>query len=497
MKQRSLVLVTVDCLRADHVGFLGYSRPVTPFLNSLAEKSVVFSNAIVAGTPTYFSFPGIMASRYPLSLGRDVLGIAPGEPTMATALQEAGYTTAAFLAGNPYLTSRFGYDQGFDTFNDFLGAGAGDGPEPSDHDAETEKRLSKLNVFIQASSRRNILTSSAYDELYFWYCQWRSRRETASMDSLRRYPPADVLVDQGCSWLSNLGQAPFFLWLHLMDPHHPYYPPEDALSSLSSSPPTARRARFLNSLWNRADVGAKRLQRYREEILFLYDAGVYWVDKQISRLVHALQQCQRWDETVFVVTADHGEEFLEHGARYHSTSNLPEQLIHVPLLLRTPELAGTYRLPEPFSLIHLAPTLLDGVGVPVPGSFQGKSCWEQISAGNLPGEPAITECVEACNNPFQMDNRFRSRLLAVRDQRYKLVINFRENVDCLYDLNHDPGEHSPLPPGVMTRERTRLLQIAQAHLQESSHKQNADLRLRARVRELLQSESLSNRSAQP
>src|SRR5579864_1177945 len=122
MKKRSLILVTVDCLRADHVGFLGYSRPVTPFLDSLAGSSFVFSNAIAAGAPTYFSFPAIIASRYPLALGRDVLGIAPGEPTIATALRDVGYSTAAFLAGNPYLNARFGYQQGFDTFRDFLDA---------------------------------------------------------------------------------------------------------------------------------------------------------------------------------------------------------------------------------------------------------------------------------------------------------------------------------------------------------------------------------------
>jgi glucan phosphoethanolaminetransferase (alkaline phosphatase superfamily) len=69
---RAVVLITVDCLRADHVGFLGYERPTTPFLDSLAGESVVFTNAIVAGAPTYYSFPGIMASRFPLGLCRDV-----------------------------------------------------------------------------------------------------------------------------------------------------------------------------------------------------------------------------------------------------------------------------------------------------------------------------------------------------------------------------------------------------------------------------------------
>src|SRR5205807_8394772 len=107
-------------LRAEHVGFAGYPRPVTPFLDSIAPESSVFSEAIVAGAPTYFSFPAIMASRYPLGLGREVLGIAPDEPTIATALQDSGYQTAAFLAGNPYLSPRFGYDQGFDKFHDFL-----------------------------------------------------------------------------------------------------------------------------------------------------------------------------------------------------------------------------------------------------------------------------------------------------------------------------------------------------------------------------------------
>ena len=122
MPARSLVLITVDCLRADHVGFLGYQPPNTPFLESLAGESLVFSNAIVAGAPTYYSFPAIMASRHPLALGRDIIGVAPEESTLASVLKNAGYATAAFLAGNPYLSSRFGYASGFDTFHDNMGA---------------------------------------------------------------------------------------------------------------------------------------------------------------------------------------------------------------------------------------------------------------------------------------------------------------------------------------------------------------------------------------
>ncbi len=483
-KQKSIVLVTVDCLRADHVGFMGYPRRVTPFLDTLAKDCVVFSDAIVAGVPTYYSFPGILASRYPLGLGRDVMGIAPNEPTIASALQDAGCATAAFLAGNPYLTPRFGYEQGFDKFEDSLDAALPGGsavPKPFDN-----KGLSSVNRCIAALSRRTSATSAAYNEVYFWYGYWLSTRQSRSLDELRRFPAANVMVDQASAWLSGLGDQRFFLWIHLMDPHNPYYPPQEALSALGDSSMTARRARLINALWSRDDIGAQRLERYREQVFSLYDAGVYWADKQISRLVEILQQLGRWDETVLAVTGDHGEEFMEHGACYHAPMSLPESLIHVPLLLRSPEIPGGRISQSPFSLIHLAPTLLEAAGVAVPDSFKGRSYWTQISAGTLPSEPAIAELVAMEGNPLQRDDRMRPRVLAIRDSRYKLVIGFKESTDSLYDLQNDPGEKSPLPIGTLIRERVQLLQVARTHLVKSRQDRNAEFALGARLREIKQ-----------
>jgi arylsulfatase A-like enzyme len=495
MRRRSLILVTVDCLRADHVGFQGYTRPVTPFLDSLAENSIVVSNAVVAGAPTYFSFPAIMASRYPLSLGREALGIAPNEPTIATALQGAGYATAAFLAGNPYLSPRFGYDKGFDEFHDFLDSSLSGVSRMLD--PQQNSALSKLNRRLEARTRRSRLTAPVYDELYFRYCQWRSARENLSLDQLRRYPAADVLINQACSWLNRLHDQPFFLWIHLMDPHHPYYPPFDALSSLGLSHISARRARFLNSFWNRGDIGLARLQKYRSQILSLYDAGVFWVDKQISRLAGALRQLDRWDEAVFVVTADHGEEFLEHGERYHSPTHLPDQLIRVPLLVRSSEVGGMAISNGSFSLIHLAPTLLGALRIDVPKTFQGTDFWEQFRAGTLSNEPAVSECVDGCNNPLEVNDRIRPRIIAVRDLDYKLVIRFGEQEDCLYDLKNDPAECSPVPPGVLTGERVRLLRVAGKHLERTTRNRNPELALRSRLRDLQYSIDLRLRKLQP
>jgi hypothetical protein len=133
---------------------------------------------------------------------------------------------------------------------------------------------------------------------------------------------------------------------------------------------------------------------------------------------------------------------------------------------------------------------LDAVGVAVPDSFQGRSHWKEISAGNLLSEPAIVECV-ASNNPFQTSDRMRPRLMAVRDATYKLVISFNRNfdgiTDSFYDLKNDPGEHSPLPEGVSREERARLLQVARAHLQSTQRNRNVELRLLAHLRAIQQS----------
>jgi len=483
MTKRSLILITIDCLRADRVGYEGYSRPVTPFLDSLSRESAIFSNAIVAGAPTYFSLPGILASRHPLGLGREILGVAPGEATVATALQEAGYTTAAFVAGNPYLSSHYGYDQGFSSLRDFL-----DTPLPGESNviAQPKAGLSNLNRRLDALSHRSRLAGALYDEVYFRYCQWRSQRESLSMDQLRRYPAANILVDEACSWLRSTARPPFFLWLHFMDPHHPYYPPDEALVSLGIRGMSSRRARFLNSFWNRGDVGRERLRRYRAEVMSLYDAGVHWVDAQISRLVDCLKQLHCWDNTVLAVTADHGEEFLEHGRRYHSPTNLPEELIHVPLIIRATDLRPA-SLRGPFSLVHLAPTLLEAVSVDVPARFQGRSHWKEMLGGEINAEPAVAECAEGSDHHLRVEDRLRPRLLAVRDNRYKLVIRFSDRTVRLCDLETDPEEHSPMPESVQTDQWVKLLKVARDHLRKSTADRNIDLVLKARVREIRKS----------
>ena len=387
------------------------------------------------------------------------------------------------VLANPYISARFGYEHGFDTFRDFLENEPAPLAEEKVNAANGNGWASRLNRRLQNIRPALGPLGVVYDELYFEYCQ-RVTPVADSLDALRRFPAADVIVDHACTWLASVGDAPFFLWLHLMDPHSPYYPKEAALTLMGQDPVTPYRARYLNSNWNRSDLGPRRFARHRDEVVALYDAGIRWVDVQMARLIETLRGSNRWDDCIFAFTADHGEEFLDHGGRYHPPSRLMEELIHLPLLLRVPGSAKKDVAKSPFSMLHLAPTLLDAAQVPAPTSFEGRSQWEQLRQGASSDGVAISECVAGCTNPFRPENRMGPRVLSVRESRYKLVLHFDPPSENLFDLDADPSERAPLAPAAQKPVRRRLLEIARAHLRRSVEQRDLRTRVQARLREL-------------
>jgi arylsulfatase A-like enzyme len=482
--KRSLVLVTVDCLRADHCGCYGYSRPTTPFLDSLAPESFVVPAAIVGGAPTYYSLPVILASRMPLALGRDVVGLAPGETTLATVLRESGYATGAFSAANPYISPRFGYEQGFEVFRDFLDLEA----SPAQRTASPEtgagaSARGKLNRSLQALSTALGLRK-LYNELYFQYCM-KIAPAAGNVEALRRFPSADILIDQAQEWLTSVGQRPFFLWLHLMDPHSPYYPRNEAFRELTGRTIEPGRARYVNEYWNRMDLTLAGSRGKRDEVVQLYDAGIRWADNQIARLVRGLKETHRWDGCVLALTADHGEEFLDHGGRYHAPARLNEGIIRVPLLIRVPGDRSAKVPRSPMSHLHLAPTLLEAMGMQAPSSFRGRSLWTNLQHGTDWDDPAIIECGYGCTNPFRVKSRSVPRLLGVRDARFKLVMRMEPGAtEEVYDLEADPAETQPRGDGLGFETRKRLLLAAFEHMKKTVSDRDSVLRLGARLRDL-------------
>ncbi|MGE5138465.1 MAG: sulfatase [Rudaea sp.] len=466
MSIMNLVLVTIDCLRADHAGFMGYSRPTTPCLDSIADSSIILEQAEAAGSPTYYSFPAILASRYPLALGRNVLGLSRGDVSLSTVLRQAGYSTAAFTAGNFYVSRSQGYSYGFDTWEDWCPSSMtnrvdGSGPEQRAPSTNRAKNAARELVYRVPSGRR------AYEELGFWYGYWRTaRRQAGRWDEQRKYPSAGQVTERVLTWLRAQTTLPFFLWIHYMDPHSPRYPSADSLASLDAARMDPRRQFLLNSIWLRTDVSTGYLRRYRQDLLSCYDAGIRDVDTQIGRLWNWLSAGGLREQTVFAVLADHGEEFLEHGRFGHTPPRLYEELTHVPVLLRVPGITAR-RVTQPFSLIDFSPTLLQALSLPIPESFEGVSRWEQMREGSAWQATVIAEAVKDCREPWHDRTWLGPRLLAVREGRYKLILDLQSRSEELYDLGGDPGEQSPVPSDGFRDLRARLLRGARDHLRKS------------------------------
>jgi arylsulfatase A-like enzyme len=196
----NLVLITVDCLRADALGAYGAAPSPSPFLDDLAAHSWVAERAITAGLPTYYAFQGIHASRFPLTFGRDTVGLLPTEPTLASTLAAAGFSTAAFVAGNPYLARRERYDQGFETYEDFL-----EGGPPKAEMPRGGHPLRGLRRMLEEAARRHPVSHRLFQELLFQVWARRHTRKPLDPAALRSYPAADQIVDTALPWLERQG----------------------------------------------------------------------------------------------------------------------------------------------------------------------------------------------------------------------------------------------------------------------------------------------------
>jgi len=260
-KQPDIVLVVVDTLRADHLGVYGYGRPTTPSIDALAGRGAVFTRAWSAAGWTLASFATLLTGEYPHvhRAVRDQKNSALfGElsletTTLAEALHDAGYATAAFV-NNPFLKHGLNIDQGFDVY---------------DLDPADNKHI-------------------------------RSARAT---------------VQKGLAWLNQQQEKPAFLLLHFMEPHLGYAPAPDVRGTFASTADRLVPVPFVGAGMSRN--GPPPEPKIRDYVVGLYDEEVLSVDKAVGELVSGLDQGGRWPRTLMVFTADHGEEHWDHGGFEH------------------------------------------------------------------------------------------------------------------------------------------------------------------------------------
>lgn len=456
----NLILLTIDCLRADHLSCLGYSKQTTPNLDKLARDNVLFTQAISAGSNTPTSFKAMFTSTYPLVHdGR--LYMTESITTLAQALKEHGYRTGAFHT-NPWISSFYGYQNGFDTFDDGI------------RKWQIESRMSKPKALVERIIGK---TGRLYDFLSKIYT-------TLFMSSY--ISKAEVLNKKALSWLRG-NPNKFFLWIHYMDVHEPYLP----ASRLASPLKTYRIIELLTKVRQSPDILSPREVT---RLIDAYDTNVSYVDREINSLLRTLRRSNILDDTFVIVTADHGQQLLERGRHGHGR-DLYDELIHVPLIFVGPGLKDQV-ISQQVSLLDLAPTILDMLNIENPRAFLGSSFLPLMSGGRAKARnpEAISE-IDVVTRIARIRPRAKLRLdanhrkMSLRTGKWKYIYTEGEQ-DELYDLEDDPKETQniiDIKPEIAVELRTKIM----AHIEfEEKSAPSEEERVKAKLSRLRRSGKL-------
>ena len=373
---KNVVLITLDATRKDAFGLYGNTRGLTPFMDSLKGRSVVFSRCQSAGPYTQASFPAILCSGYYLDYGKPK-GLAPERTLISEVLQKKGVFTAAFHS-NPYCSSMLSWERGWDTFYDSL-----------DDELEDE-RLSYV--------RGNAMNARVLE--------WLS-------DYAKKSSP-----------------TPFFLWLHYMDVHEPYMPERKYIDLADPSigiDQDEMYALFENTLLKRDVSDPARVTLLKR----LYDVHVREADSYVESFFKSLDALGLLKDTAFIITSDHGDEFNEHGGLSHD-DKLYSELIDVPLLIYGTGENGLCE--DVVSSVDIPPTILHLFGTGPCPSFQGRSL---LPPGKRGGKGAFGEAINQ-KSVKGGDMGKDSYFYRVGDM--KLIYRADTGQSELYNLADDPHE---------------------------------------------------------
>jgi len=400
-----VVLITVDTLRADRVLGAGPARVATPTLDRLAADSVVFTQARSAAPWTKPSLATLLTGLSPAVHGMTNrrARLPEGIETLAERLRAAGYHTGG-VGLNVHLERAFRFDQGFDDY------------------AFPARPEYGIALGAKALER---LAPARFPEVY---------------------PSTTAIADAAVGWIGAHADEPFFLWVHVLDPHWPYEPPAEWVEHPERAP---RRWGEPEMVTNVQAGNTKPGLAERERVAELYAGEIRYVDDQLARIVALLEERGLYDPALIVVASDHGEEFWEHG-RYEHGHTLYDEVLRVPLLFKLPGAAVRAQVPAAVSTEALLPTVLETLGLPYdPELLSARSLvpWWQAP------ETAREEPLFACGTYYFGEKR------GVVFGGHKLVLDLDTGRGELYDLRQDPLERHSLTAAdpVETGEGLRLL----------------------------------------
>ena len=394
----NIVLISVDTLRADRLGCYGAKRETSPTIDALARRGVLYEDVTATSPWTLPSHASLLTGLYPSrhgvkdrehQLGAEVL-------PLAEILTGAGYRTRA-IVNALYVSERFGLGRGFE----------------------------------------------AYDYVSEWAVEPNGRRSIVNR--------GEEITDAAIDYVRSRGDERFFLFLHYYDVHTDLDPAPVHRESFTEDYPQALSGRTDELLAVRK--GQRNLSDRDVRHLFdLYDAEIRTLDDQLKRLFEALEASGRSEDTLVVLTSDHGEEWMEHGSVLHGRTYYQE-VIGVPLIVAGPGVDAGVRVEEPVSLIDVFPTLLALTGLSAPAGIDGRDLGP-LARGEAPSESRFL-FAEADHNNVVNGEKVQDLLRMVRSGDWKLQLDTVSGAVELYDLASDPGETRDLSES--EPDRTALL----------------------------------------
>mgnify|MGYP000361127494 CR=1 FL=1 len=402
----NVVLIVLDTVHAGHLSLYGYARNTTPNLKQLAAEATVYEHAASVSDHTLPTHGSLFTGLYPSwhgahytpkhSKGRPLSGNAL---TMAELLRDKGYSTMAVVANSHYVGPSFGMDQGFAAF-------------------DCRKPVLAINpfgkrYFLRHAFRRILGRIVSTGEWYFF-------TRTSSEINAAAFALLDKARDERTS---------FFLFVNYMDAHGPYVPTSPYDTLFEGKNPRFSYPNYLDLVRNVFRPGKDLPEHVRRHLISQYDGGIAQADAAIGELVSKLKRMGAYDNTLFIVTADHGEAF---GARHllgHGMGELYSDLTHIPLLIKFPGTAQTQSVKTPVSQVDVLPTVLDVLGYETPKNVQGRS----LRQGSLEPRAVFAEAFPAIG--------IHVKAILAGDR--KLIMHQQDTIE-VFDVVNDPSDSNNL-----------------------------------------------------
>jgi arylsulfatase A-like enzyme len=442
----NVLLIVLDTVRADHMSLYGYKRSTTPALERIAQRGIRFAEARATAPWTLASHASMFSGRLPHDLNVQWRAPLRGDfPTLAEFLGAQGYATAGFVANTEYCSYDTGLDRGFTHYEDY----------PVDI-----KHLRPL--------RTALLVSNAWEAI-----SWGLWQSLGPLDPTVRWltqpgrKDAESINRDFVRWLSHrqTSPRPFFVFLNYLDAHAPYVPPEGSAFRFGTGPRTLFDFFVLVGGWRSIDK-SRLPPKYRELVLDSYDNCLSYLDAQLGELFDTLERRGVLEQTLVVVTADHGEELGEHSLSEHGES-LYRPEIRVPLLIILPgrgNSRGVVR--DTVSLRDLPATISDLVGMKDDAPFPGSSLvrlWRDSGregAGRIRADDGAISELESANPTHPSQGRSpasRGSLVSVAEDDFVYIRNERDGREQLFHESADPDEQINLAKvGAMQPRLARL-----------------------------------------